>query len=171
MVQCLAPKDNLDVPKIRIMTIWFGANDACILPSPQHTPLGRFASNLEKFVDMVHSPESEYYSPSTRIVLMSPPPVNTYQRGADLRSRNPPLDLDREFETTKAYANAVKQVALAKRVAFVDIWTELWQAAGENESALSRYLVDGLHLNEAGYRVIKRCSSLDAVIYSQCLSV
>jgi lysophospholipase L1-like esterase len=152
------------------MTIWFGANDACIRPSPQHCPLRTFVSNLEKFVDMVHSPESEYYSPSTRIVLMSPPPVNTYQRGADLRSRNPPLDLDREFGTTKAYANAVGRVAQAKRVAFVDIWTELWQAAGEDESTLDRYLVDGLHLNEEGYRVIKSCSSLDAVTYSQRLS-
>jgi len=67
------------------------------------------------------------------------------------------MELDREFETTRAYANAVKEVAHAKQVAFVDIWTELWQAAGENERALSKYLTDGLHLNKEGYRV-NQCS-------------
>ncbi|KAF8232300.1 GDSL Lipase/Acylhydrolase [Tricholoma matsutake] len=152
--QCLVTKkDQPHVPGIRLLTIWFGANDACIQPSPQHVPLVRFTSNLEKLVDLVHSPESVYYSPSTRIVLMSPPPVNTYQRAADLGSRELPLDLDRNFETTKAYAKAVKEVAHAKQVAFVDIWTEFWQAAGEKEVELSRYLIDGLHPNENGYRV------------------
>jgi len=152
--QCLAPKqDKHRVPEIRILTIWFGANDACIKPSPQHVPLSTFTSNLEKLVDLIHSPESVYYSPSTRIVLMSPPPVNTYQRAADLGSRPVPLDLDRNFETTRAYANAVKEVARAKQVAYADVWTEFWQAAGEQESALDKYLIDGLHPNAEGYQV------------------
>ena len=84
---------------------------------------------------------------------MSPPPVNTYQRAADLASRPVPLDLDRNFETTRAYANAVKEVAQAKQVAYADIWMEFWQAAGEQESALERYLYDGLHPNADGYKV------------------
>jgi isoamyl acetate esterase len=79
---------------------------------------------------------------------MSPPPLNKYQRGGDP---------DRNFETTRAYANAVKEVAHAKGVAFVDVWMEMWQAAGADERALSRYLIDGLHPNAEGYRVIK-CS-------------
>jgi tartrate dehydratase alpha subunit/fumarate hydratase class I-like protein len=99
---------------------------------------------------------------------MSPPPVNTYQRAADLGSRPVPLDLDRNFETTRAYANAVKEVAQAKHVAYADIWTEFWQAAGEQESALDKYLIDGLHPNAEGYKVTKRpfCS---ITIYLQVL--
>lgn len=100
---------------------------------------------------------------------MSPPPVNTYQRAADLGSRELPLDLDRNFETTKAYAKAVKEVAHAKQVAFVDIWTEFWQAAGEKEVELSRYLIDGLHPNENGYRVIKCSCLLNGKSYSQAV--
>jgi lysophospholipase L1-like esterase len=171
LCQCLAPKrDKPHVPEIRILAVWFGANDACVKPSPQHVPLNTFTSNLEKFVDLVHSPESVYYSPSTRIVLMSPPPVNTYQRVVDLASRPVPLVLDRDFETTRAYANAVKGVAQAKRVAFVDIWTEFWQAAGEQERALDRYLIDGLHPNAEGFRVIM-CSGLlhGDLLTSACL--
>ncbi|EEB87708.1 hypothetical protein MPER_14852, partial [Moniliophthora perniciosa FA553] len=26
-------------PKVRLVVIWFGANDACIKPSPQHVPI------------------------------------------------------------------------------------------------------------------------------------
>lgn len=151
---------------IRLLTIWFGANDACIKPSPQHVPLNTFISNLEQLVDMIQSPGSEYYSPSTRIILMSPPPVNTFQRLADLQSRPIPLDLDRNFETTKAYAKAVEGVARAKQVAFVDIWSVMWQGAGENESALSKYLIDGLHPNAEGYRVIKCLIFFCTLIYS-----
>jgi len=82
--------------------------------------------------------------------------VNTYQRRGDLESRDPPKLLDRNFETTRAYAQAVKDVALEKEVGFTDVWGILWQAAGKREEALSAYLYDGLHLNLAGYKVCTR---------------
>lgn len=104
-------------------------------------------------VRMVQSPDSEYYSPSTRILLFTPPPVNTHQRAADLRSRNPPLELDRRFEITKAYADAVKKVGKAEGVAVLDVWTALYSVAGNDERQLEKFLNDGLHLNSAGYTV------------------
>ena len=102
---------------------------------------------------MVKSPKSSYYSPTTRIILITPPPVNTFQRRAELESRVPPLTLDRDFEVTKAYAESVRVVARSEGVALVDIWSALWEAAGKDEKSLSKFLVDGLHLNEEGYRV------------------
>jgi len=102
---------------------------------------------------MVRSPSSEYYSPETRIVLISNPPVNTYQRGAELASRDPPKECDREFEFTKLYAEAVVTTAKEERVAVADVWTVLWEAAGKDERALSAYLSDGLHLNAKGYEL------------------
>ncbi|KAJ3508749.1 hypothetical protein NLJ89_g5584 [Agrocybe chaxingu] len=152
--QCLAKSADKSAPKLRVLTVWFGANDACIKPSPQHVPLPTFVSNLERMVDMVKSPTSPHYSPETRIILISPPPVNTFQRRADLESRNPPLKLDREFETTRSYAQAVRDVASEKGVAFVDVWNLLWEASGQNEQELSRFLSDGLHLNAEGYRIM-----------------
>lgn len=65
----------------------------------------------------------------------------------------PPLSLDRYFEVTKAYAESVREVARSEGVALVDVWTSLWEAAGEDEKSLSKFLVDGLHLNAEGYRV------------------
>jgi len=102
---------------------------------------------------MVRSPSSEYYSPETRILLISPPPVNTYQRGADLATRDPPRTCDREFGFTRLYAEAVVKTAQEERVSVADIWTVVWEAAGKDERALSRYLLDGLHLNAEGYEV------------------
>ena len=102
---------------------------------------------------MVKSPSSEYHSPKTRILLISPPPVNTYQRGAELASRDPPRACDRKFNYTKLYAQAVVLAAQEEGVPVADVWTAVWEAAGQDEQALSEYLSDGLHLNEKGYEV------------------
>lgn len=85
--------------------------------------------------------------------MIAPPPVNTFQRSAELASRDPPQLLDRRFETTKQYAEAVGNVAQEKQVAFTDVWTVLYEAAGKDEKSLSKFLYDGLHLNKAGYEV------------------
>lgn len=139
-------------PRIRLLTIWFGANDACVKPSPQHVPLDKFTENIRTIVQMITSPSSAYYSPDTKIILMTPPPVNTIQRSADLASRNPPLALDRKFDVTKLYADAVKSVADEEKIALLDVWTTFWEAAG-SEEALSKYLSDGLHPSALGYDV------------------
>ncbi|TFK27381.1 GDSL Lipase/Acylhydrolase [Coprinopsis marcescibilis] len=152
--QCLAKKDAVNVPKIRVLTIWFGANDACIKPSPQHVPLEKFKDNLRRMVDLVHSPSSPFYSPDTRVILITAPPVNTIKRKADLESRDPPVELDRLFDVTKAYAEAVLEIAREKDVGVVDAWAPMWEGSGRDERELSKYLGDGLHLTEAGYKIV-----------------
>lgn len=119
----------------------------------QHVPLPKFKENLKHLISMVRSKSSAYYSPSTSIILILPPPVNTYQRNADLASRAPPRKPDRKFEITKLYAEAVLEVGAEEGVPTVDAYSRLWEAAGQDEKALSSYLLDGLHLNEAGYQV------------------
>lgn len=152
--KCIAKSTETYVPKVRALTIWFGANDSCIEPSPQHVPLSKFTSNLTYMVNMIKSPTSPYYSPTTRVILITPPPVNTFQRRADLASRQPPLALDRDFEVTKAYAEGVREVARSENVALVDVWTALWEAASEDERSLEKFLEDGLHLNAEGYKIM-----------------
>ena len=141
------------MPTVRLLTIWFGANDSVLPSERQHVPLTQFIANLKHLITMVRSPSSEYYSQETRILLISNPPVNTHQRGADLASRDPPRECDRDFELTKLYAEAVIQTAKEEGVAVADVWTVLWEAAGKDERALSGWLLDGLHLNAKGYEV------------------
>jgi len=153
--QCFATQQQQQhAPKVRILTVWFGANDACLKPSPQHVPLPKFISNIKQIVNMIQSPKSPYYSPCTRIILITPPPINEQRRAADLASRSVPLPLDRHFDTTKAYAEGVKDVGAEEGVAVVDVWTELWKAAGEDQQGLNKFLSDGLHLSKDGYAVM-----------------
>ena len=141
------------VPKVRLLVIWFGANDAAVPPKEQHVPLPRYKANLAKLIWMVSSPESPRYSPDTRVVLMTPPPVNTLQWSVRQASKDPPQNLDRDFEVTRTYAEAAKEVAEGEGVAIVDVWTRFWEGAGKVEAELKKYLTDGLHLNGEGYAV------------------
>ena len=148
--KCLTRKEDEHTPKIRVITIWFGANDACIPPSPQHVPLDEFVANLRQMVSLVRAADPSH---ETRIILLTPPPVNTRQRGAALAARDPPQACDRKFLVTKQYAEAVLAVAAIEHVSVVDVWSAMYQAAEEDEAQLSRFLLDGLHPNEAGYHV------------------
>ncbi|KAH7889242.1 SGNH hydrolase-type esterase domain-containing protein [Phlebopus sp. FC_14] len=130
------------VPKVQLLTIWYGANDAAPPPSVQHVPRDRFKSNLCGLVNMVKSPASAYYSPDTRIILITPPPVNTHQWEG------------RNFDETRSYADAVKEVGAEVGVPVADIWTEIFDAAGREEKACEQFLYDGLHLNAAGYDIV-----------------
>lgn len=106
---------------------------------------------------MPTSPSSPWYSPRTRVILVTAPPVNATQRGGELASRNPPLAPDRTHETTKSYAQAVIDAGDKLGVPVVDLWTALWKEAGETEQGLESLLPDGIHCNERSYSV---CSCL-----------
>ena|ERR1700722_1175266 len=148
VLQCLAKlSEQQHIAKVRLLAIWFGANDSAVLPSAQHVSLPQFTNNLEQIIRLITASTSRYYSSHTRIVVITPPPVNTYQRRAELAK------LDRDFDTTQRYAMAAKQVGIAEGVGVADIWTRLWEAVGMQEQALERYLEDGLHLNADGYKV------------------
>jgi len=134
--------EQLHVPKVQLLTIWYGANDAAPFPSSQHVPRDRFKANLIHLVDMVKSPTSAYYSPHTRIILITPPPVNTHQWP------------DRDFGQTKLYAETVKEVGEQTGVPVADVWTEIWEAAGQDEKSCENFLYDGLHLNAEGYEIV-----------------
>ncbi|KAF8120078.1 SGNH hydrolase-type esterase domain-containing protein [Boletus edulis] len=130
------------VPRVQLLIIWFGANDAAPPPNTRHVPRDRFKANFVHLVNMVRSPASAYYSPNTRVILITPPPVNTHQR------------TDRSFADTESYAEAVKEVGAQVSVPVADVWTEIWEAAGWDELACEQFLFDGLHLNAAGYEIV-----------------
>ncbi|KZV99078.1 SGNH hydrolase [Exidia glandulosa HHB12029] len=144
------------VPTMRLLTIWFGANDACLQQSPQYVSLDRFKANLTRMVTMLRDEKSEWYHPPerTKILFISPPPIDADARAADLASRNPPLAPDRTWDNTKAYADAVKEVGKELSVPVADAWTAIWDAAGHKAENLKQFLPDGLHLNAASYSLV-----------------
>ncbi|KAI0637359.1 SGNH hydrolase [Trametes polyzona] len=141
-------------PTVRLLVIWFGANDAAPPPKAQHVPLPRFKENLRRLLWTVRARESPRYAPETRVVLMTPPPVSTGQRGRAQAAKVPPRENDRDFEMTRRYAEAVGEVGREEGVPVVDLWGRLYEAAGREEVRLEEFLTDGLHLNEKGYAIV-----------------
>ncbi|KAH9923983.1 SGNH hydrolase [Epithele typhae] len=151
--QVFATKEQQQhLPKVRLLVIWFGANDAALPVRDQHVPLERYKANLAHLITAVRSPDSPRHSPDTRIVLMTAPLVNTHQWGVRQAERGNVMD--RDFETTRTYAAAAKELGAAKGVPVVDLWTKIYDAAGQEEAALSGFMTDGLHLNRDGYQIV-----------------
>ncbi|KAH8117590.1 SGNH hydrolase [Phellopilus nigrolimitatus] len=154
--QCLVRRNVQTLAsKIRLLTIWFGANDSCLPSSFQHVPLAKYGENLTRLIHMVTAPTSAWHSPSTKIVLITPPPINTHQRPETVETESGlPGELDRAFAVTAEYAQKVRQIGLQERIPVLDAWQALWDVAGQKEEALNMYLTDGLHLAPAGYSVV-----------------
>src|SRR6478735_11768631 len=60
---------------IRLMTIFFGANDAALPGSVQHVPLERYKANIKEMIDTIKNPQSPFYNPNIRLILITPPPL------------------------------------------------------------------------------------------------
>ncbi|KAM0755913.1 SGNH hydrolase [Meredithblackwellia eburnea MCA 4105] len=139
--------------KISLILIWFGANDSTLPPSPQSITLEEFKANLHLIMELFTKPDSPYYSPETKFLLLTCPPIDVGVRAHELSQRVPPLAMDRDYERTHQFAVAVKDVAKEVGSPFVDVWTAVVDAAAR-DGGLGKYLRDGLHLSPEGYGVV-----------------
>lgn len=138
---------------IPLMTIFFGANDAALPFSPQHVPLDRYKSNTKAMIDLVKNPESTYYNPKMRLILITPPPINEAQWRK--RCEEQGSKLNRTNEAARAYADCIKEIGRETDTPVADIWSEIMDKVALNDRDLSEFLLDGLHLNSYGYKVNK----------------
>lgn len=159
---------STDSAKLKAMTMWWGANDACLPKRTQSIPVSEFKQNLNTFIDMIQSPKSPFYHPECTMFILSCPPICIPQRFEDVQRRfglQSLDDLDRTFERTQEFAEAAKLVAEQRGVAYVPVFEAFMKKAGEDvETGLRRLFVDGLHPNPAGYQVA--FEALHAVITS-----
>ncbi|KAG2188643.1 hypothetical protein INT44_001398 [Umbelopsis vinacea] len=154
--------DETQRAKIRLMTVFFGANDASESWTDQHVPMDVYADNLATIVEGIQK-----YSADTRIIVITPPPVNEVQWKK--RCEDGGGVLDRSNDLAKAYAEAAKDVARKHNVPYVDLWTEIMKLVNDSGSAddiadlasekqhnrdLSEFLYDGLHLDALGCQVL-----------------
>ncbi|ESW27431.1 hypothetical protein PHAVU_003G201200 [Phaseolus vulgaris] len=134
-------------------TIFFGANDAALIgrtSERQHVPYEEFKENLRKFVR--HLKEC---SPTMKIVLITPPPVNEKGRLAYAKSKYGEKATEvpeRINEVTVQYANACLEVAYEMGVSCINLWAIMQHTDGWQ----TKYLSDGLHLTAEGNTVVYR---------------
>ncbi|KAI9252423.1 SGNH hydrolase [Phascolomyces articulosus] len=134
--------------KILLATIFLGANDSALPFALQHVPLDKFKENLNTMISMFKSPESPSYNPDVRLVLITPPPLNEVQWKKRCDDQGGPLN--RTWEYSRDYAQAVRDVAQERGVILADLWTKLMDVGMDN---LHEYLLDGLHLNANGNKL------------------
>lgn len=117
--------------------------------------LEKYIANLNHFVSSLADPESAYYLPEARLVLITPQPFVQAMR--DEAGQKAKLDL----EHSRKYKDACLAIGSewAKRsagnVQTLDYWKLMVDAAGgETEKALRPFFVDGVHLTPRAYRLL-----------------
>ncbi|CAD6565840.1 MAG: hypothetical protein ASARMPREDX12_006792 [Alectoria sarmentosa] len=149
--------------RLRFMTVFFGANDACLPGSAtgQHVPLNEYKKNLRDILE-----HSSVVAQKPRLILLTPPPVNEYQMEVAELFRGY-KDRLRTAEHTKEYADACRQVGAEVGVVVLDVWSIFMAKAGWKEGepligskklarneVLEKLLVDGLHFRPDAYRLL-----------------
>ncbi|KAJ2232121.1 isoamyl acetate-hydrolyzing esterase [Coemansia sp. RSA 1722] len=141
---------------MRLITVFFGANDAQMAPYKQHVPLPEFVDNMRAIVDAFRSPDSPHYAPDALVVLIAPPPVGEKMWREDRAEKNMPFD--RGNSRTKEYAQAVADLAAQLALPCVDMWTAIERRVellrDMPYGGYEEFLRDGLHLNAKGNNLL-----------------
>ncbi|PON99114.1 Lipase [Trema orientale] len=130
------------------VTVFFGANDACLpdrCSAFQHVPLDEYKPNLHSIVSFLKN-----RWPTTRILLITPPPIDEEGRLRHPYVENPSNQPERTNEAAGAYARACVAVAGESGISVIDLWTKMQQFPDWEKS----FLRDGLHLTPSGNRIV-----------------
>ncbi|KAF8949604.1 hypothetical protein BGZ46_005069, partial [Entomortierella lignicola] len=160
------PHSSITPPsKIQFLTIFFGANDSCLDPSPQHVEIDRYEQNLRTLIDTVHNPDSPTYSPEIKIILICPPTIDETRWAAHRKEQG--IAMDRDKDVTRQYAevclrvgkeyqskNSLDEKEELHQVDVIDTWGLMTKAIESGEYTLNDYLRDGLHLALQGNNLI-----------------
>ncbi|OJD35059.1 gdsl lipase acylhydrolase family protein [Diplodia corticola] len=136
-----------DHAKVRLMTVFFGANDACVPggSSKQHVCLEAYTQNLRAIC--MHECVKAH---SPALIIVTPPPVNERKmEPVDiLKGHN---GLQRTAANTKKYADAARKVGEDLKIPVLDLHTIFMQRSPEE---LEDFMYDGLHLTPQAYKIV-----------------
>ncbi|KIW59234.1 hypothetical protein PV05_03697 [Exophiala xenobiotica] len=142
--------------QVSLMTVFFGANDAVLPGHPQHVPLHDYTRALRSIIAY---PGIALHG--TKIILITPPPVDEWQLGND----------ERTAVNTQKYAAACRQLGADLNLPTLDLWTIFMTKAGWREDSpkgtpligskaaprsnvLDELLSDGLHFTPKAYQLV-----------------
>jgi lysophospholipase L1-like esterase len=140
------------------LIVWFGANDAVLSDQIQHVPLATYKQNLKTILNLVRDPASPYHSPTTELILITPPPIDPPAWAAEVarKTGGQQVGVDRTTDNTRRYAEACREVAQEEGVPCVDAWSAINDQAQRIGGSLEPFMYDGLHLNSDGYRIVSK---------------
>lgn len=115
----------------------------------QHVPLEEYKHNLRAMATAFAS-----LSTDTTVLLLTPPPLHEDDWNSELKALtgtpNPPVD--RSFNVTRLYGEAVKEVGAELGLTVVDVHRAL--GGHEGKDGYKQHLCDGLHLNASGNALV-----------------
>ncbi|OCK73729.1 SGNH hydrolase [Lepidopterella palustris CBS 459.81] len=138
-------------PPTLLFTIFLGANDACLPPAGAHVPLNQYEENIREFVEIILTNEA---MADTKIVLITPPPINIQEPLEDTLNIGPAgkveVDLEadkntrgyRTYMSKKRYADKVMEIAksyedVTDQVIGLNFWKALIDTALEQDERLA----------------------------------
>jgi len=136
-----------------IVTIFFGINDSAVDvwkgATEPRVPLTEYGANLGEMIAAIRLA-------GAIPILLTPNPVAWTPELLKLYGRAPyrPDDPDGWNVELKQYATAVRQIAVDKHVLLVDVDQIFRDYAAEPGHHLDDLLLDGMHPNDAGHRLI-----------------
>ena len=114
---------------VRLLVVFFGANDACLPGEKQHVPLDKYEESLKSII----SHEVVKQHGGCKILLITSGPVDEWQMDNSQSTDDSSLHRQRTAENTRVYAEACRKVAREMRVGCVDLWNVFMKAAGWRE--------------------------------------
>jgi len=165
----LPPPEHANV---RLMTLWFGANDARLpgsLGGPQqHVPMAEYLENLRLMIR--HASVQAHQD--IRLILVTPPPVDERKCIESDKAKYPdmPENVRRKASVAAQYAQAIRDLGNELKVPVLDVWSAMMERAGgiahtdgpvgslsaPRSEILQSFLRDGLHLSPEGYKVVHK---------------
>ncbi|KAI9702545.1 MAG: hypothetical protein M1836_001025 [Candelina mexicana] len=152
---------------LRFVTIFFGANDACLegTPTNQHVSLYNYGENL---INIMTDPLIRDHKP--HVILITPTPVDERLMEKNADNSTGPGERLRTAENTRRYAKHARELGRKYthyNVAVLDLWTIFMTKAGWKEGeplpgrrdvdenpVLKKLLHDGLHFNPEAYELL-----------------
>lgn len=135
--------------------IQFGINDAAIdvwKTPPATEPrvsIERFEKNLQYFIDALRKTNCD-------VILMTPNPLTWTDKLRDKYGKPPYKadDPDGFNVMLSKYAESVRRIAKSKHVTLIDVEKHFREHAAAENQSLDDLLIDGMHPNEKGHRII-----------------
>lgn len=147
----LIPRES----RIRVLVVFFGANDSVTPGNIQHIPLQEYKENLSSILT---NPKLKQHNSTCRVIAVTPSPINEH----DLDQPN------HNAELTQRYAATAKSVAAECGVPCVDLWSAFmdhcgWKAGlplpGSGSQPRNAKLAEllttgGVHFTPLGYSLL-----------------
>ncbi|KAF8423673.1 GDSL Lipase/Acylhydrolase [Tirmania nivea] len=147
--------------QIRLMTVFFGANDAVLEGLPQHVPLEEYRTNLHRIIT-----HEVLQGHNLKLILITPPPICEYKT-QEHDHGNGKTHKQRMAARTKEYVDVALEVGKEASIPTVNLWNAFMAYAGWSEGELllgcktqprnerlGALLRDGLHFTSKGYEIM-----------------